>query len=395
MTRSIRAIAGSIGTALVAAGFLTALPGSTMAAARAQAATGAAQGTKFPSSFKATSMTWTSPHGGWVLGAAKCGTKNCTDVIGTTDSGKAWKLLGAIRAPIPQIGNPGTGVTEIRFATTKFGWSYRPGLYRSSNGGRSWGRRSIPGNGKQILDLAATATTTYAIVSQCAFASGLCGGKPLSLWRTSTSVGRAWTKIPLNLPANNVAEVAARGKTVYVVDSQRNVNGRWDKFYASTDGGRHFQTRPAPCDKQPDIALVQAVPASAKHVALLCVGNLGSPQPGHSTKYAYRSANTGKTDTYAGTMPSLGTFAVQLAASPSGHLAAQAASGGSFIYVNDSQTTWHTSVFFGDGGRGWNDIVYVTDQVGWVVYSPAAFFHGSGKLYSTRDAGRHWRLVTP
>jgi hypothetical protein len=128
---------------------------------------------------------------------------------------------------------------------------------------------------------------------------------------------------------------------------------------------------------------------------LLCVGNLGSPQPGHATKYAYRSINTGKTDAYAGTMPSLGTSAVQLAASPSGHLAAQAASGGCFIYINDSHTTWHTSVFFGDGGRGWNDIIYLTDAVGWVVYSPAAFFHGLGRLYSTRDAGRHWHLVTP
>jgi hypothetical protein len=125
------------------------------------------------------------------------------------------------------------------------------------------------------------------------------------------------------------------------------------------------------------------------------VGNLGSPQPGHSTKYAYRSANTGKTDTYAGTMPSAGTFTIALAASPSGHLAAQAASGGSFIYINNTRTTWHTSVFLHDGGRGWNDILYLTDKVGWVVYSPAAFFHGSGKLYTTRDAGLHWHIVIP
>jgi hypothetical protein len=146
-------------------------------------------------------------------------------------------------------------------------------------------------------------------VSQCAFASGWCGGKPLS---------RPRAKVPLNLPANNVADVAAHGRTVYVVDSQRNVNGRMDKFYASTDGGRHFQARPFPCDKKPDIALIQAVPTSATHVALLCVGNLGSPQPGHATKYAYRSANTGKTDTYAGIMPFLDTFAVQLAAMAAG-----------------------------------------------------------------------------
>jgi hypothetical protein len=71
------------------------------------------------------------------------------------------------------------------------------------------------------------------------------------------------------------------------------------------------------------------------------------------------------------------------------------ASGGSFIYLNDTRTTWRTSVFFHDGGRGWNDITYLTDKVGWIIYSPAAFFHGSGKLYTTRDAGLHWHIVTP
>lgn len=386
MNRVLRIIAGSIGAAITAAAFLAVAPGA--------AAAGAGQAAAVPSSFKANSLTWISPQRGWVLGSARCGTKICTDVIRTADAGKTWQLAGTIHAAIPQIGNPGTGVTEARFASTRFGWAYAPDLYRTGNGGQSWTRQQIPGNGKQILSLAATATTTYAIVSQCAFASGLCGGKPLTLWRTSSAAGRPWTKIPLTLPANNVADVAAHGKTVYVIDAQRNVNGRLDKFYASTDG-RHFQTRPVPCDKKPDIALVQAVPTSATHVALLCVGNLGSPQPGNATKYAYRSANTGKTDTYAGTMPSLGTFTVQLAASPVGHLAATAASGGSFIYTNNTGMTWHTPVFFGDGGRGWNDIVYLTDTVGWVVYSPAAFFHGSGKLYSTRDAGRHWNLVTP
>lgn len=395
MKRFVRTMAASAGAVLAVAAVLAATPGGALAVTGVQPGISAGLATAVPASFKATSLTWTSPQIGWVLGTATCGTKTCTDVIGTTNAGKTWKLVGTIHAPIAQIGDPGAGVTQIQFATAKFGWSYQPDLYRTSNGGRSWTRQTIPGSGKQILGLAATATTTYAVVSQCPFASGLCGGKPLSLWRTSTSAGRPWTKIALNLPANNTADVAAHGKTVYVIDSQRNVNGRRDKFYASTDGGNHFGTRPVPCDKQPDIALVQAVPTSATRVALLCVGNLGSPQPGQSTKYAYRSANTGRTDSYAGTMPAPGVVAVQLAASPSGHLAAQCSSGGSFIYINNGGRTWHTGAFFGDGGRGWNDITYLTDSVGWVVYSPAAFFHGSGKLYSTHDAGLHWHVITP
>jgi len=395
MNRFLRTKASRAGL-LIAAASLPAVvvPGTALAAHGVPPSAATSPARAVPASFRATSLTWTSKQDGWVLGTARCGGKSCTEVIATTDAGKTWKLRGTVPAPIAQIGNPGSGVTQIRFGTSKAGWSYRPGLYRTFNSGRSWAHQRIPGNGQQILDLAATATSTYAIVSPCKFASGLCGGKPLSFWRTSTSARRPWTKIALTLPANNAADVAVHGKTVYVIDAQRDVNGRKDKFYASTNGGRRFGSRPVPCDKQPDVALIQAVATSAAHVALLCLGNLGSPQPGNSTKIAYRSTDTGKTDTSAGTMPSLGTTA-QLAASPSGHLAAESSSGGSFIYINNAVSRWRTSVFFGDGGKGWNDIVYLTDSVGWIVYSPASYFHGSGKLYSTRDAGRHWHLVAP
>jgi hypothetical protein len=347
-----------------------------------------------PTGFKAASVTWVSPQQGWVLGAARCGTKTCTDVIATTDGGSSWHLAGVVPAPIPQIGQPGTGVTEIRFATAAVGWAFGPGLYRTATGGRTWAAEPVPGGGKQILSLATTPTGTYAVVSPCAFGTGLCSRQPLSLWRTATLTGPSWTQVGVSLPANDVADVAAYHATVYVVDAQRDVTGLADKFYASTDG-IHFAARPVPCDRQPDIALAQAVPTSATHVALLCVGDLGSPQPGDATKYAYRSGNTGLTDTYAGAMPVLGVRA-QLAASPTGNLAAISANGGSFIYINDSlKTTWTTAVFFGDGGRYWNDILYVTGSKGWVIYSPVSYFHGLGKIYVTTDSGHHWNLITP
>ena len=85
-----------------------------------------------------------------------------------------------------------------------------------------------------------------------------------------------------------------------------------------------------------------------------------------------------------------------LAASPSGNLAVTSSSGGSFIYINDShKRAWSTAVSLGDGGRGWGDIAYVTNSRGWAIYSPAGFFHGLGKLYLTRDGGRHWHFITP
>jgi hypothetical protein len=256
----------------------------------------------------------------------------------------------------------------------------------------------VPGHGRQILALAATATTTYAMVSPCAFGTGLCRGRgPLSLWRTGTRTGRTWIRVPVTLPINDFAAVAAHGTAAYAVDAQRNVNGRRDRLYASTDNGRHFSARPVPCDRRPGSALSEAVATSATHVTLLCFGPAG-PQPGEATKSVYRSADTGKTWTYAGATPVPGATiqTTHLAASPSGNLAVTSSSGGSFIYINDSRgRAWSTAVSLGDGGRGWGDITYVTNRKGWAIYSPAGFFHGLGKIYLTRDGGRHWHFITP
>ena len=99
------------------------------------------------------------------------------------------------------------------------------------------------------------------------------------------------------------------------------------------------------------------------------------------------------TDRYAGTMGLLG-IQTQLAASPSGNLAAASWSDGSFIYINDTQKRdWTMVEGIGDGGSGWNDIMYTTGKEAWVVYGPADFFADIGQLWVTHDAGRTWAVA--
>ena len=132
-----------------------------------------------------------------------------------------------------------------------------------------------------------------------------------------------------------------------------------DVLYASTDG-IHFSTRPVPCNNAKDVGLIQTVPTSATDVAMLCDAPIGF---GQAFKKVYRSTDNGETYTSAGAMGMDGIQA-QLAASPSGNLAVASYSSGSFIYINDSGKTWTMPVGFGDGGAGWNDIVYTTGKVG-------------------------------
>ena len=376
--RVLRRIAGASAVALTIA---------VPAAARATAVSPAAG---VPKWFRASAMTWTSATNGWVLGARSCGLRsNCptSRVIATTNGGSTWNLVGTINATIPKLGLGTTGITEIRFATSRVGWAFGPDLFRTADGGRTWQAMPIPGHGKQILDLAVTRTSAYVIVSPCAYLSGLCGKTQLSAWRTNPA-GRTWIRMPVKLQINVAANVAAYGKTVYLVNPAIDRNA--SQLYASTDGGRNFSARHIPCTAAEEHTLIQAVPYSATKVAFLCDGNPGFSK---AVKAVYRSVNTGKTDTYAGTMGQYGIQAM-LAVSPSGNLAVASWSDGSFIYINDTHgTTWQTVIASGDGGAGFNDITYISNRVAWVVGAPASMFADYGKLLVSRDAGHHWAFA--
>src|SRR5215469_4531944 len=344
-----------------------------------------------PVGFEAQSITWISPSQGWVLGTKACGkASNCaiSEVIGTSNSGKTWHLVGTINAQVPKAGNGSSGITEIRFASAKVGWAFGPSLYSTVNGGKTWKAATIPGHGKQVLDLAVSKTSAYAIVSPCTYGTGLCTSKPLTTWRIGLS-GKSWTKMPVDLPINTAANVSALGNSVYL-DSAPVRAPLISKFYASTDGGVHFHARHVPCTADELNMLVQAVPYAATKVGLLCDGNPGF---GKAVKAVYLSSNNGKTDTYEGT---LGLFGIQaqLAISPAGHMAVASYSIGTFMYVNDNnRAKWYMVIGSGDGGAGWNDVTYVSAKVAYVVYSPASLFPALGLIYATHDAGRHWSQV--
>ena len=114
---------------------------------------------------------------------------------------------------------------------------------------------------------------------------------------------------------------------------------------------------------------------------MLCEDPIGF---GQGFKKVYRSSDTGQTYRSAGVLGMDGIQA-QLAASSKGNLAVATYSSGSFIYINDRGRTWTMPVGFGDGGAGWNDIVYTTNKEAWVVYAP-------GRLLPRRRAAvRHPR----
>jgi hypothetical protein len=360
---------------LIMLGFLvaTAVPGQASPAA-------------VPARFRAASISWLQARRGWLLGTAPCGRKSCTDVLATGNGGTSWALAGSLATPIATQSTPSdVGVSSVTFATPSVGWAYGPALYRTANGGRTWQARPLPGHGHQVVALAASSNATYLVVSPCKEFALSCVGLHFSFWRASLT-GTSWTQVKLTLPSLNSASLGTFGPAVYLVDT----GAPGTLYYSAT--GRSFAARLSPCRKN-QLDLLQAVPTSATSVALLCDGQ---PQIGQAIKTVYRSANTGRTDTSAGTTSPPGENAL-LAASPSGNLAVGAWSTGSVIYVNDGhQTKWSaTLVLTGNAPAGFSGLTFVSNQVAWTVWQPAT--QGSmeaGRVYVSRNGGRRWTAVT-
>jgi photosystem II stability/assembly factor-like uncharacterized protein len=338
-----------------------------------------------PKNFKARSMDWLNAKQAMVIGTGKCSPRPCSDFVTTTDGAKTWSLVGSLPVPIEKLGKgKAVGVNEVRFSTTSVGWAFDPLLVKTTDGGQTWTQETIPGGGHQVLSLAADVHGAWAVVSACKYGHGICK-QPLTFWHTS--LNGSWKQIPLDLAASIDTDVAVHGKTVYVEVGTLFTGGDQDQVFASTDG-RHFSTRPSPCDHTQDLELTQIVPTTATDVNLLCVGDPGMSK---AVKTVYRSDDTAKTTTYAGQAGFEGIQS-QLAASRSGNLAMSSQSDGSFVYVNDGGgTSWSMPVGLGDGGLGWNDIVYTTNKTAWVIHAPAGGFEPQGVLYVTHDAGQSWQ----
>jgi hypothetical protein len=228
----------------------------------------------------------------------------------------------------------------------------------------------------------------HAVVSPCAIGEPPweCHTPP-SLWRVPVAGGR-WRQVDVAFPEGAEAILAAHGRTTYVVGQLPPPTP--DVFAATTDGV-HWSSRPSPCDKEGlgDV-LASVAPTSARDVNLLCVGSAGFSK---AAKRVFRSDDTARTTTPAGTTPEWGILS-ELAATRGGTLAVASTSAGSWIYLDDGGAdTWTTPVEDGDGGAGWNDLTFTTETTDWVVYAPAAGYPGTGELRTTTDGGRTWTAV--
>jgi len=350
-------------------------------------ASAAAGASVLPAGFHAESMSWVTQKQGFLLGSGPCGSNTCTTVLTTTNGGGRWRTMGTIDASMTL--EDAAGVTQLRFADAQNGWAFEPGLQVTTDGGTSWQSETIPGGGHLVLGMAADAEAAYLLSSPCQL-NRLCH-QPLTLWRTTPGSG-VWTQVPVTLPVFfgfNEASLAVKGTVAYVaiptIDSQD------PDILDVTLDGQTWTTMPDPCSKPDNEYLASVAPISGTKVGLLCQSDIGF---GQAEKRAFRSMDAGQTTVAAGQLPLYGITS-QLAAAPNGTLLAAESSIGSWIYRNTQGRTWTTPEDLGDGGMGWNDPVFTTNAIGFVIHGPFALCcaGGPGELWRTTDGGATWSPI--
>jgi photosystem II stability/assembly factor-like uncharacterized protein len=329
-----------------------------------------------PAGFEADSASFASAQAGYVLGSRRCSLLPCQALLEKTANGGAtWAKVAApnVKLVPPFTTTPATAVSTVRFANKNDGWLFNPGLWQTTNGGKSWRRVALSG---EVAALAVSGGEAYVSIHNAdgSFVTA-------KLYKSAVGSG-AWTQVRGVAPQN---DLTAFGHSAWA--------GVAPDLWTTVNSGRTWAKLSFKCPA--GVLSPSAVAASSPSDIAIACSDQGYPQPGFSIKEVFTSTNGGKTFRLQG-KPSQAGQVYQLAMVPGNPkvLTLEAASGATFLdrSVNGGKT-WTQAEFF-DGGTGMRDLAYVSATTGYTVHvsdSPALAY-GLG-LLKTTNAGKSWRTV--
>src|SRR5947209_5565348 len=142
-----------------------------------------------PAGFGAQSFTAISELNWWMLGGAPCSRPPCTSIVRTTDGGRTFV---GIPAPRPEDPAGSDRVSQLRFADSRNGLAYGPGLWVTHDGGAHW--QSLSSG--RVNELAIGGGYVYAIeVTNPSTGAGQLLRSPIGdtrFWKVMSGAGNAY-----------------------------------------------------------------------------------------------------------------------------------------------------------------------------------------------------------
>jgi hypothetical protein len=357
-------------------------------AAEAAAGAGAGAGAKPANRIDVLSASFVSPSTGWLLAELPCAhqVNPCRTTVlmrKSVNGGRTWFVVPAPPAPpadMFQSSPPPDSVGRVLFTSVRDGWAIGPGLWRTTDGGATWRRVSVPG---PVSDFTLAAGQMLAVIGGCD-SDGNCA------YRGYTApVGEdTWRPVPGTATTGTGAssvQLAVSGSAGYLLAITGGL-GKPLLLAGPVTGSARWRSLPAPCSRGDSGALAAAS-------GWLFLGCGSEPGAGNQPKIAYLSHNGGRT-WHQVTSPPFGGYLSNATMSPGGtvFLSGERMD----VYISrDRGGSWHMSPSLappaGAADAGFPMLgTTVTDTFGVVVQQGVY----TQQVWLTRDGGSHWTPAT-
>jgi len=328
-----------------------------------------------PAGFKPYSATFIDAEHGWVLGGAACGTQLCSSIARTTDGGRTWQ---DIAAPDGELGTgqnaSAPAISSLRFADPLNGWAFGGALYSTHDGGQTWSRQPIAGNGSALWTSAVEAGGGFveALVDKCsAYSPANCVDK-VTVYRSPVGTD-AWTDV-----SGAVSQIQLMSLPALLVNGQ----DWWVSVGSATYHG-HGGSKPVRLTVPGQLLAV----ADPRHLDSLSSTDGGA---GSTTQQLYGTIDGGAHWAPSGPAYRGPSDVTGGADNTQRVLLISESSGDSEIRRTTDDGQHFTTVLnpsLGAGGTPWTDLAFPTPAVAVAVLT------GLG-VFMSHDAGATWNLVT-
>jgi photosystem II stability/assembly factor-like uncharacterized protein len=339
-----------------------------------QATTTTASSGSSPLASGIESWTWVNDDHGWALLRRPCGANVCSLLRETTNGGRTWSTR-----PVP-----GANVSGVRFATPEIGWLFGPALFETRDGGHTWTRQ----NSDRVIDVEAA----HGVAMRMTTADRDCGAGCAQYLDRLNAGARGWQRLP-GRPIYQFPLLLLQGPDTYVASIPNFAGAGEADLRVSRDAGATWKEIGDPCtsgERGYRTASASAAPGGV--IVVLCL----SVDEQRGTIRV--STDRGETFGPRHEVPDVPLNAL---------FSPVAAGSAQTIAVAYTDQREYGVVITDDGGATWHTTLQPSEPptrasaypptLGWQDAKTARVSFNTDAIWTTRDSGRSWtrHLVSP